>query len=95
MATVKLTVKLLGGTVTLNADGKRLLNAEVEARTAWYDTHTGGIPRKPYTAEQRSALSALEKAKAAFVGHVGAPDYKAAVKLVGYSPQYSPRVRRG
>lgn len=93
MATVKATVKLLGGTVKLGADGTRLLNTEVEARKAWYATHKGGIPRKPYAPEQRAALRALEKAKAAFVLHVGAENYKAAAKLAGYTPQYSPRIR--
>ena len=91
MAQVKATVKLAGGTVTLTTEGTKLLNDEVETRAAWYATHTGGTPRKPYTPVQYAALRALEKAKAAFVAHTQAANFKEAARLVGYTPTYAPR----
>ncbi len=91
MATVKAVVKLAGGTVTLTADGTKLLNTEVETRAAWYATHTTGTPRKPYTPVQYSALNALEKAKVALVSHLQAANFKEAARLVGYTPTYAPR----
>lgn len=93
MAQVKATVKLSGGTVKLTEGGTHLLNTEVEARQTWYSGFEGGIPRKPYTPAQRASLRALEKAKAALVAHVAAANFKDAAKLVGYTPQYSPRIR--
>ena len=91
MATLKATVKLAGGTVTLTTDGTKLLNTEVETRAAWYATHTTGTPRKPYTPAQYAALNALEKAKTALVAHMGAANFKDAARLVGYTPTYAPR----
>lgn len=92
-ATAKPTVALANATLDLSPEGISLLNAEVETRQAWYATHDTGTPRKPYTPAQHAALRALEKAKAAFVAHVGAANFKDAARLAGYSPQYAPRVR--
>ncbi len=91
MATVKATVKLAGGSVKLTAEGTRLLNVEVEQRKAWYATHKGGTPHKPYTPAQKHALRLLERAKAALVANVAAVNFKEAARFVGYTPQYAPR----
>ncbi len=90
---VTATVKLHGGTLPLDTQGISLLNTEVDTRAAWYATHASGTPRKPYTAAQRSALTALERAKLALVTHTGEANFKLAAKAIGYTPQYAPRTR--
>ena len=95
-ARVKVSVKLTGGTVELTPEGVVLLNAEVDTRKGWYAHFDGGAPRKvegKYTPQQSASLRALEKCKAAFVLHIGAANFKEAARLVGYAPQYAPRVR--
>ena len=96
MAKAKATVKLTGGTVTLTNEGVTLLNAEIECRETWYKHFDGGAPRKvdgKYTPQQSASLRALEKAKTALVTHVGAGNFKECARLIGYTPQYAPRVR--
>lgn len=72
---------------------KQLITVEKAARSAWYASHTDGIPRRPYTPTQRTLLRTLEKAKAAFVAATGAENFKAACRSAGYAPEFSPRVR--
>lgn len=72
---------------------QKLLIAEIQARKAWYATHAGGTPKRPFTPVQRAALRALEKAKAALVAGVGAANFKEAARALSYSPVYAPRKR--
>lgn len=90
---------MLGATVqkgrhmTQTAQVKKLLKAEQTARGAWYATHTGGTPKRPFTPVQRAALRTLEKAKAALVAATGAANFKDAARALNYSPVYAPRKR--
>ncbi len=77
-----------------NSTVQKLHAVEIKARAAWYATHKGGRPRKPYTPTQRAALRSLEKAKAALVATVGADNFKAAALKLDYTPLYAPRTQQ-
>lgn len=73
---------------------EQLLKVEKEARAAWYAHFKGSAPVKPYSTEASASLRTLEKAKSALVAATGEPNFKAAAKKIGYSPQYAPRTRK-